>query len=117
MPDPIVTTTTLPAPTAVEPKDRIRAIMNLPEAQGRDATAKSLALDTNLTVDEAKAVLATMPKAGGTLAERMAGEPQPNLGVGGVTAEAKPGAVDAKDLDAGAIYARRAEQIARIAQR
>jgi hypothetical protein len=60
---------------------RIGAIMRCDEAQGREAQALAIALDTSLEPDAAKALLATFPKTSAqkpaaipSLDERMAGQ-------------------------------------------
>lgn len=42
---------------------RIKSIIELPEAKGREAQAQHIALNTSLTVDEAKGLLASFPVA------------------------------------------------------
>lgn len=42
---------------------RIRSILSLDEARGREAAALGLALDTELTVDAAKSILSGLPKS------------------------------------------------------
>lgn len=49
-------------------KSRIKAILALPEAKGRNAQAQHIALETDLTVEQAKGVLASSPKATGFVA-------------------------------------------------
>jgi signal peptide peptidase SppA len=49
---------------AATERDRIKAILALDEAKGRDASAQHLATATTMSVDDAKALLATMPKSG-----------------------------------------------------
>jgi hypothetical protein len=56
-------------------KDRIRGILNCAEAAGQQELARGLAFDTDLPVDQARAVLAAAPApapAPPTIAERMA---------------------------------------------
>jgi capsid assembly protease len=55
---------------AVDSKGRIKAILALPEAKGREAQAQHIALETDLTIDQAKGLLASAPKAS-RLAERV----------------------------------------------
>jgi ATP-dependent Clp protease protease subunit len=43
-------------------KGRIKAILSLPEAKGREAQAQHIALETDLTVEQAKGMLAAAPK-------------------------------------------------------
>ena len=58
---------------------RVSAILSAPEAQGRDEQARYIAFKTSLSVEEAKAMLATAPTAGaagpGNLSARMAARP------------------------------------------
>lgn len=64
--------------------DRIRAIINLPEAKDRDKTALAIALDTDLSVEAARKVLASIEKqAGNPLAAAMASVSNPQVGTGG----------------------------------
>lgn len=59
-------------PAASSEKKRISAILNCKEAKGRETLAKSLALDTNLSVKQAAKVLASSPKgATGSLGSDM----------------------------------------------
>lgn len=53
-----------PSPEVVqqEAKARIEAILTCAESQGREALAQHIALKTNLTAEEAKALLAASPK-------------------------------------------------------
>jgi hypothetical protein len=46
----------------VHAKARISAILRLPEASGREAQAKMMAFDTDITPNEAKAVLSATPR-------------------------------------------------------
>ena len=46
---------------ATAERDRIKAILALDESKGREATAQHLATATNMSVDDAKALLATTP--------------------------------------------------------
>jgi capsid assembly protease len=88
-------------------RTRIGAIMRCDEAQGREAQALTIALDTSLEPDAAKALLATFPKASAqkaaaisSLDERMAGQRQEPVGnPGPVTTPATKGG------DWGDIYA------------
>jgi hypothetical protein len=43
-------------------KTRLRAVLELPEAKGREDLAKNLALDTDSTVQQIQAILASTPK-------------------------------------------------------
>lgn len=74
--------------TAASAKTRIAAIMNSPHAKGREATAQALALETDLSVKEAEAVLKTTPKSAGgpgllDAAMQRHGAPPINAGGGG----------------------------------
>lgn len=63
------------APTAEDVKTRIAAILDLEEAKGREALARKLALETDMTAAQAKAMLAAAPVGGAgvrSVAERMA---------------------------------------------
>lgn len=72
-------------------RGRIKAILTSDEAKGREASAQHLALNTDLSVDDAKKTLAGLeigkPAAGDTpLQKAMANQPNANLGVdGGLT--------------------------------
>lgn len=63
---------------------RVAAILDSPEAEGRSASAKHLALKTTQTSEEAIALLATMPKEAATsknpLADAMGKIPNPQVG-------------------------------------
>lgn len=48
--------------TPFREKQRCKAILSCPEAQGRENLARHLALETALTVEQAKAVLTSSPK-------------------------------------------------------
>lgn len=86
-------------------RERISAILTAPAAEGRAATAQHLALKTDMSVDEASALLETLPKAESTapkaenpkpgktgLDARMQESPAPGL-------HAEPGAEDDEDED------------------
>jgi len=89
-------------------RGRIKAILALDEAKGREAQAQTIALETDLSVDQAKAVLTASPKAS-RLDDAMRGE-SPGVGSQETT-------TDAPKLDSQAtVYARRAE-VYRQAQR
>ncbi len=85
------------APAAAEPaatvdagvdmKARIQGITQCEEAQGREETANHLAFETDMSVEDAKKTLATIPLAatdasdmGTSLAAAMAAEKQPEIG-------------------------------------
>jgi len=76
------------AAAAPSDRERIAAILNADEAKGRAEMAKTLALETDLTVEAAVKVLATAPK-GGSLDAAMAGVGNADLG-----ADAPQGAKD-----------------------
>lgn len=46
----------------IDERERIKAILNHPEAQGREAQARHLALSTPMPAEEATALLATFEK-------------------------------------------------------
>lgn len=80
-------------------RERIAAILNCEEAQGRAALASHLALRSALTVDEARAVLAaaapeakaTAEATGSPFLAAMAGSDHPEVGAGaGAPAEPEP---------------------------
>lgn len=90
-------------------RGRIRAIMGSDEAQGRQAQALAVALETSLGTDEARAILRASPKAeaagGGNaakLAERMAAQQPLVLEPENPAAKEK-----ASRIDSGEIYAAR----------
>jgi ClpP class serine protease len=76
----------LPARTAETERARIAAILTLPEAQGRDALARSLALETDLDAEACRRILiatpATAAAAPNRLEAAMAGVPNPKIGPG-----------------------------------
>lgn len=65
---------------------RVAGITGCEEAKGRESLANHLAMNTDMTVDAAKAVLAAAPKAapaaagGGAFKQAMEGTPNPNVG-------------------------------------
>jgi signal peptide peptidase SppA len=68
---------------ATAERTRLKGIMSLDEAKAAPAAALALALDTEVTADQAKAVLAAQPaptKPG--LSQQMAGQRDPELGSG-----------------------------------
>lgn len=83
-------------PQAASEKDRIKAILAAPEAADRAALANHLALNTELSVDDARAVLAASPKeapqaaAGNAFAAAMAATPNPEVGADGAAENAEP---------------------------
>lgn len=48
---------------ATAERERIKAILTAPEAAGREGAARSLALNSPMSVDAARAFLASQPKA------------------------------------------------------
>ncbi|MAC81481.1 MAG: serine protease [Rhodobacteraceae bacterium] len=75
-PTPEATNDTAPAPQADAPdaRKRIAGIFDHPEAKGRDGLARHLALETDMSVEAAGAVMAAAAKAQPGLAAKMAGE-------------------------------------------
>ena len=81
----------LVTPPAINEKDRIRAILLLPEAQQRQKQARHIALDTDLTIVQAQALLQASPEEAAPVAsatstsfERMMSQlPQPKVGQSG----------------------------------
>lgn len=84
-------------------KGRIKAILESDEAKGREALASHLALETETSVAEAKAILSKTPK--GNRLDNAMGRESP-----GVSSQETSPAAPAVNLDPSAIYARRAEQ-------
>ncbi len=83
----------MPAPdAAAHERQRIGAILNAPEAQGREALARHLACNTDLTAEAAVAALkaATPEKPGGALASLMATQPNANIGAGDSGGDPRP---------------------------
>lgn len=72
---------------AKQERQRVAGILNSEHAEGREAQAKHVALNTGLSVEEAGELLAASPKvaegAGGGLAKAMANIEQPDVGPGG----------------------------------
>lgn len=88
-------------------RDRIRGILTHAEAKERGSLAVSLALESDMAVDQVAKVLAAAPKqAGNQFAAAMGGLKNPSLGVDH-DAQTE---VDQPKISAGAIYARRREQ-------
>ena len=94
---PVPTVTAPPAPdtalAALTERERIRAIMNLPEAKDRQKQAQTIALDTVLDPATAQKVLAAAPveaapaPKGESSFERMMNSlPVPNVGAAGAEA-------------------------------
>ena len=76
---------------ATAERSRLKGIMSLDEAKAAPAAALALALDTDVTADQAKAVLAAQPApAKPGLSDQMCGQKDPELGTG-----TKPGAAAA----------------------
>ena len=89
---PIAPPVVIPAPQAdpvAAERARIGAILNAPEAQGREALARTLALETNQDPESARRILAAAPTAQpvappvNQLAAEMARLPNPKVGPGG----------------------------------
>lgn len=70
-----------------EERQRIAAILTCEEARGREELARTLALETNLSLDAAKKLLSTSPAASQTatnpLEARMGQIPNPKVGIQG----------------------------------
>ncbi len=63
---------------------RIAGILGCKEAKGREAQARAFALESDMSVKDARRFLAAAPKESGTgLAGRMASVIQPDVGAGG----------------------------------
>lgn len=87
------------APAVEEPKanaekERIKAILAAPEAADRSALANHLALNTELSVDDALSVLAVSPKeapqaSGNAFASAMENTPNPEVGADGAAENAE----------------------------
>mgnify|MGYP005982328555 CR=1 FL=1 len=82
-----VDTTALTAQVQADTKSRISAILSHAEAAGRDELAKSLAFDTDLSIEAAAALLQKAPKAAAPaqpqvnhFAAAMEGTDNPNIG-------------------------------------
>jgi signal peptide peptidase SppA len=102
---PGIAQTTPPAPNekAIQ-RDRIRAILALPEAKGREEQAQQIALDTDLDVETSRKILAAgqvaapAPAQGPTSFDRMMSRiPNPNVG-SGPAEDDSPGAEAARVL-------------------
>lgn len=78
----------MPIAAVTAAKQRIAAILALPEAKGREALAQELALGTDLSVDQAKSLLEKSPeaKAGTGFAAAMQAQGNPSLGTQGPAA-------------------------------
>jgi hypothetical protein len=81
-------------------RQRIDAIVNCDEAKGRETLARTLALETNQSVDAAKKLLAAAPVASKTnaLEARMAELPNPKVGVSGDAQDDTPAGEAARVL-------------------
>lgn len=82
------------AQAAATERTRIGGIQNCEEAKGRSALASHLAFNTNMSVDDARAVMAAAPKeaaapaaAVNPLHAAMANTPNPNVGADGAAGE------------------------------
>lgn len=80
------------APAAADAKGRIKAILALEEAKGREAQAQVIALDTDMSVEQAKALLAASPKAGAADGNLAAADPAATYAAERTGALAQPGA-------------------------
>ncbi|MDX2223600.1 MAG: S49 family peptidase [Rhodospirillaceae bacterium] len=104
--------TDLVAQATAAAKQRFAAILALPEAKGREASAQKFAAETDMSVDQVKAFLAALPAATAKPAETplqaaMAGVAQPELGAAApATKPAGTSTVKAEDLDPTAIHER-----------
>ncbi|WP_306133068.1 S49 family peptidase [Roseivivax marinus] len=86
-------------PSAADERTRISAILNHPEAKGREDLAKSLAFDSDMSAEQAGKHLAAAPKAGAaqSLSARMDAEateldapaPEASADAGGIAAQAR----------------------------
>ena len=81
---------------------RIRAILDLKEAKGRDALAKTLAFDTRLSVKAARERLASAPKAS-SLGGKMAGKDPKISGDGGTPPKGAAAVADRALRNAGLV--------------
>lgn len=61
------------APAASTERRRIAAILDAPEAQGRESLARHLAFKTGMSVKDARAAMAAAGRTGGSLSRAMAG--------------------------------------------
>ena len=78
---PVVDTAAIAAAARTAERERMSAIMALPEAKGREDLARGIATGTDLDVATAKALLATAPMAiANPLAAAMAKEANPKVG-------------------------------------
>lgn len=85
-------------------RERVGGILNCEEAKGRTALANHLAMNTSMSIDDAKATLAaapgaaepaatvTPPAAANQFAHAMANTQHPNVGADGTLAAGAPGA-------------------------
>lgn len=83
------------AAVANEAKARIKGIMTHEEAKGREALAEHLAYDTEMTVEEAAAILKVSPKAEAKKEEAEGDDADESAG--GDKKKAKKGGKDYKD--------------------
>lgn len=95
---------------AADERTRVKAILESPEAEGRDALARQLAFGTTLSADDAIASLKVAPKEkkAGPLASAMDGK-NPS---GVAPDQPDPTDAPARKIDGRAIFKRRAEQVA-----
>ena len=89
---PAATATPPAADAAAHERQRIGAILNAPEAKGREALARHLACNTSLTAEAAVATLkaAAPEKPGGALASLMATQPNADIGAGDSGGDPRP---------------------------
>ena len=105
--DPAETSTALPpaAPpvdAAETERQRISAVLALPEAVGREAQAQVLALTPGMSAETAQRILAAAPvQAKNNFAEAMAGVPNPKVGADAGGAEGDEVALIAAIVNAG----------------
>lgn len=84
-PAPVAQTAAAPEDAVKAAKERINAILNHDAAKGRDAQARALALETDLSVEQAVAILETAPQAeasGQSYEDRKAGQGPLGLDLG-----------------------------------
>jgi len=90
-------------------RDRIKAILNCEEAKGRGSLANHLALETDVTVDQARSILGKSAKSS-KLDEAMQGM-TPGIRS---SEEIEHKKSDRPGLDAGKVYAARREQVSKF---
>lgn len=92
-------------------RTRVKAILESPEAEGRDALARQLAFGTTLSAEDAVSTLKVAPKEkkAGPLANAM--DKQPKTGVDADRPETEA-TTERPKIDGHSIFKRRAEQVA-----